>query len=189
MPIRKLTPKQNRLKTEIEELSAFVQMDHWNILHYQQESRTTILELMKKQLIVGDIVSKYSIIDEMLSVVICHYYFKRPRKGFSFQQLWKTKKFQTFSYHVLDETYLLNKMKIVRAIREMPAPIRSAIERINAVRNAMAHSFFPENRRQYVRHKAVIYRGFDIYTMQGIERFAEDFEAVKAYLWKRAGWT
>ena len=53
----------------------------------------------------------------------------------------------------------------------------------------MAHSFFPENRRQYVRHKAVIYRGFDIYTMQGIEKFAEDFEAVKAYLWKRAGWT
>jgi len=164
-------------------------MDHWNIAHYPPEGRTSILELMKRQLVVSDIVTKYTLIDELLSVVICHYYFAKPHKGFSFQQLWRTKKFQIFAHHVLDDTYLLNKMKLVRAIAEIPAPIRNAIERINAARNALAHSFFPENRRQYAPHKKVIYRGVDLHTKQGIEQFAEDFGAVRDYLFERAGWT
>ncbi len=159
-----------------------MQMDHWNITHYPTEGRTAILELMKRQLVVGDIVAKYTLIDELLSVVISHYYFTKPRKGFSFRQLWKTKKFQIFAHHVLDDTYLLNKMKLVRAIGEIPAPIRNAIERINAARNALAHSFFPENRRQYPPHKKVIYRGMDLYTKQGTEQFAEDFATVRLKL-------
>lgn len=31
--------------------------------------------------------------DELLSTIICHVYFKKPRKGFSSKQLWRTKKF------------------------------------------------------------------------------------------------
>ena len=188
MSSAKLTPKQRRLQTEIEEISAFVHMDHWNILEYPEESRTTHLELMRRKLILGEIIMKYTLIDEMLSVVICHYYFRRPRRGFSFRELWRTKKFQIFSQYVLDDTYLLNKVKLVRAISEVPPSIRSAIERINALRNAVAHSFFPENRRQYAMHKAIIYQGSNIYSKQGIEKFVDDFQNVNEYLWKRAGW-
>jgi hypothetical protein len=43
MSSAKLTPKQRRLQTEIEEISAFVHMDHWNIIEYPEESRTTHL--------------------------------------------------------------------------------------------------------------------------------------------------
>jgi hypothetical protein len=188
MSSEKLTPKQRRLQTEIEEISAFVHMDHWNILEYPEETRTTHLELMRRKLILGEIIMKYTYVDEMLSVVICHYYFKRPHKELSFRELWRTKKFRTFSQHVLDDTYVLNKMKLVRAIGEIPPAIRSAIERINALRNAVAHSFFPENRRQYAMRKAIIYQGSDIYTKQGIEKFADDFRNVNEYLLKRAGW-
>jgi hypothetical protein len=183
-----LTPKQRRLKAEIEELSAFVQMDHWNIAQYSKERRTTVLELIKRQLIVGDVVTKYTVIDELLSVIICHYYFGEPSKGRSFRQHWKSQKFQIFIHYIMDDTYLLNKLKLARAISEIPPKIRDAVERINAVRNALAHSFYPENRRQYVPRKKVIYQGADVYTQQGIEKFAEDFEAVKGYLWQRAGW-
>jgi hypothetical protein len=58
----------------------------------------------------------------------------------------------------MDDAYLLNKMKIVRAIGEIPRKTRDIIERINALRNAIAHSFFPENRRQYAGHNKVMYQ-------------------------------
>lgn len=186
MPSAKLTPKQRRLQTEIEEISAFVNMDHYNILQYSRENRTTYLELMRRQLILSEIITKYTFIDEMLSLLICHYFFPKPRAAY-FQKLWRTKKFQIFSHHVLDDTYLLNKMELVNAIDPILSPVNSAINRINDVRNAVAHSFFPENRRRYKEIKAVMYRGNDIYTKQGLEKFVEDFEEANQYLWKRAG--
>jgi hypothetical protein len=87
----------------------------------------------------------------------------------------------------LDDTYLLNKLKLVHAIDPIPSSIRNAIERINAVRNALAHSFFPENRRKYRKSKAVMYRGNDIYTKYGLEKFVADFQEANEYLWKLAG--
>ncbi len=171
MPAPKLTPKQRRLKNEIEDIAALVQMDHWNILDYSVESRTTYLEIMKRQLVRGEIITKYTLIDEFLSVLICHFYFKKPNKGVSFRALWKTKKFQLFNHFVLDETYLLNKMKLVSAVSEIPPDVRRAVERINAVRNAIAHSFFPENRRQYIPYRRVMYQNADIYSKPGIEQF------------------
>jgi hypothetical protein len=187
MPSQKLTAKQHRLKAEIEEIAAFIQMDHWNILNYE-EDRTTYLEIMKLQLVRGDIVTKYTLIDELLAVDICHYYFKRAQKGFSFREQWKTQKFRVFNHYIIDETFLMKKMAIAHAIKEIPAPIRSAIARINDVRNAISHSFFPENRRQYAQQKKVIYQGFNIFTLAGMEKFAADFAAVKEYFWQRLGW-
>jgi hypothetical protein len=186
MPAAKLTSKQRRLQAEIEDISSFVHMDHYNILEYPEESRTTHLELMRRQLILGEIVTKYTFIDEMLSVLICHYFFPGPREGY-FPKLWKTTKFQIFAHHILDDTYLLNKLKLVHTIDPIPSSVRNAIERINAVRNALAHSFFPENRRQYRQSKAVMYRDSDIHTKQGLEKFVADFQEANAYLWKRAG--
>jgi hypothetical protein len=110
----------------------------------------------------------------------------RPREAY-FRKLWRTKKFQIFNHHVLDDTYLLNKLKLVHAIDPVPPPVRDAIERINAVRSAVAHSFFPENRRQHRKNKAVMYRGNDIHTKQGLEKFVEDFQVANEYLWKRVG--
>jgi hypothetical protein len=86
----------------------------------------------------------------------------------------------------MDDTYLLNKMKIVRAIGEIPRKMRDIIERINALRNAIAHSFFPENRRQYASHKKVMYQGENVYTRNGIQKFEEDFKVVNNYLIERA---
>jgi hypothetical protein len=108
MPSQKLTAKQHRLKAEIEEIAAFVQMDHWNILNYEEGGRTTYLEMMKHQLVRGDIVTKYTLIDEFLAVDICHYYFRRPEKGFSFREQWKTQRFKVFNHYMLDETFLRN---------------------------------------------------------------------------------
>ena len=50
----------------------------------------------------------------------------------------------------------------------------SLIERVNALRNALAHSFFPENRRQYAGHRKVIYLGEDVFTLRGLLVFEDD---------------
>jgi len=181
-----LTKKQRRLRTEIEEIADVIGMDHWKIEAYTPDTRTVFLELIRNKLVRSEIIIKYTLIDELLSVIICHFYFKKPDKEFSFRKLWKTKRFRIFNHHILEELYLLNKLRLVRAIREVPKEIRDNIERVNAVRNAVAHSFFPENRRQYLALKKVVYRGIDIFTKQGIERFEEDFETIREYLHQRA---
>jgi hypothetical protein len=184
----KLTPKQRRLQREIEELSELIAMDHWNIAQYPEEARTDRLGVIKMQLVRGEIIQKYTLIDEFLTVIICHFYFKRPKRNETFRALWKTQKFQVFNHYIMDDTYLLQKMRVVRAIGEIPSEVRNAIERINAVRNGIAHSFFPENRRQYMPYKKVMYRDEDIFTKAGMKKFHEDYDLISAYLWERAGW-
>jgi hypothetical protein len=42
----------------------------------------------------------------------------------------------------MDEMYLLKKLSVVEAIKDVPSEISKAIKRINDVRNDLAHSFF-----------------------------------------------
>jgi hypothetical protein len=114
----KLTPKQRQLQREIEEISEFIGMDHWNISQHPAKARTSTLGVIKVQIVRGEVITKYTLIDEVLTVIICHYYFKRPPKNATFRALWKTKRFQVFNHYIMDDTYLLQKMRIVRAIRE-----------------------------------------------------------------------
>lgn len=182
----KLTLKQRRLIAEFEEIAASIQMDYWNILDYREDGRTVILELMKQQLIRSEIITRYTLIDEYLSVIMCHYYFKIPKQKFTFQRLWRAKKFQIFAHYILDETYLLKKVAIVNAIREIPSPVKRAIARINDVRNAVAHSFFPENRRQYKGYKKVTYRDTNIFSKEGMAKLLEDAQRAQDYLGQQA---
>ncbi len=128
----------------------------------------------------------YTLIDEFLSVIICHYYFRKPKQEFTFRGLWRTKKFQIFAHYFLDDTYLMKKMEIASGIKEIPSPIKSAIARINGVRNAIAHSFFPENRRRYKAQKKVMYQGADIFGKEGVAKFLEDARCAQDYLMHQA---
>src|SRR5215510_13564745 len=53
--------------------------------------------------------------------------------------------------------YLLKKMDVVHAIKPLPSDVIKAIRKINAVRNAFAHSLFPENRKEHRKNKQVLY--------------------------------
>jgi hypothetical protein len=48
------------------------------------------------------------------------------------------------------------------------------------------HSFFPENRRQYIKHKKVLYHEFDIRSKQGLAAFQDDFDVIWIELAGRA---
>jgi len=85
----------------------------------------------------------------------------------------------------MDEIYLLKKLSIVHAIRPVPKDVRSAVTRVNDVRNDVAHTFFPQQRRRYVRGKKVVYDGVPLFTTAGLKRFTDDFNLAYDYLRKR----
>jgi hypothetical protein len=181
-----LTATQRRLKEEIEDIATEIGMDHWNIDNYDEEARTIQLWMIRSKLIRGEIVICYTLIDEYLTDIICNYYFNRRAKDQSYRRLWKKKKFQIFNHQMMDEMYVLGKMRVVHAIGEMPTKVRDCIERINALRNDIAHSLFPENRKAHMPKKTRLYQGEDIFTLAGVKKFREDFETARDYLMPRA---
>ena len=54
------------------------------------------------------------------------------------------------------------------------------------IRNAMAHSFFPENRKEHRSVGKVLYEGKDIRSSEGLSRFKDDCHRTWVYLAARA---
>ena len=173
-----LTPKQRRLIKELDDIYSLLVMDYWNIEKYSKEDRTALLELQKSKAIRGAVVMQYTFIDDMLNCEICKYFFGSNKSPI---QLWKTKKFQNFNHYILENLYLLQKLELVKAFARVPKSIVADIEKLNALRNAIAHAFFPENLRRY----KPVYKGKDIFTLEGIELYTEDMQRVNDYFHKR----
>jgi hypothetical protein len=76
-----LTRKQRQLRAEIEQIASAIAMDHWNIEEYKGsiEYRTMTLEGMKDQLVRGEIIMRYTLLDEFLTNIICDYFFRRKK--------------------------------------------------------------------------------------------------------------
>jgi hypothetical protein len=180
-----LTPKQRRLKKELEEISEIVRVDYRNILTWPPKLRTTALEVMKRQLIRGDIVTQYTLIDDWLSGAVCRYFLP----GTNFIVQWKTQRFIRFNYYVIERLYMTQKLAFLKDAYIVPKAIAATIEEINALRNAMAHAFFPENLRAYHmkgpsatrKPVSVHYKGTDIFTLEGIRKFAADCGTVTEF--------
>src|SRR5713101_5506159 len=128
----KLTRQQAKLRKEIEDIAEIVGMDHWNILQYRPAGRSIRLLITKAQLVRSAIVMDYAFLDELLTTIICNYFFALPaRKAESqYPKLWSTKRFKIFNHQIMDEVYLLKKLNVVRAIRDVPSDIVSAVQRI-----------------------------------------------------------
>lgn len=105
-----LTPKQKRIVKELNDIYSLLGMDYRNIKEYPKEARSAVLESQKNQAIRGQIVMQYTVIDELMNNEICKYFFGSSKSSI---QLWRTKKFQNFNYHILENLYLLQKLKMV----------------------------------------------------------------------------
>jgi hypothetical protein len=161
------TAKQRRLVAELKGLLASLMLDPEAILADEDvDGRTPRLELARDQLIRSEVVQRYVLMDEFLSAIICWRYFGKRR---SFPNLWRTKRFQSFNYFVLERLYLLQKLDLVRSIHEIPKWVASDLATLNDLRNGIAHSFFPQNRR-----RKPDWKGTSVFTASGFERFRED---------------
>lgn len=163
----RLTKKQAALVTELNELMSRLGLDIDDIEdEADSRARSTYLEIAKDQVIRSAIVLKYVLMDEFLSGVMCWHYFGKRR---SFQQLWKTKRFKSFNYFILEKLYLLQKLDFVKSIHEIPRWVSSDLAALNDLRNSIAHSFFPQNRRRKPEWK-----GQSVFKPTGFEVFLND---------------
>ncbi len=174
----RLTKLQKRLLAEVTAIAELSHVDYENILDYDKEERTARLQLMKNQIVRSQVITDYTFIDEILGVAICHYFFGKKR---GFIKLWKTKKFKNFNYYILEILSITEKLRLVKATYRVPKTIAADIEAINALRNGLAHAFFPEN----LRSSKPVYKGKDIFTIEGLERFIEDVSKISNFFFKR----
>jgi hypothetical protein len=177
----RLTRTERRLRSEVMDIAVIAEMDVWNIETYRPSWRKHLLEVTKDKIVRSEVVFRYTFIDELLTDVICDYYFHRAR-GANYRQLWRTKHFRIFVHFIMDETFLLKKLAMVEQITKVPTSVSNCIKRINDVRNALAHSLFPQNRRRYMTDKRVVYSGSHLFSVGGLKKFQEDYEIARAFL-------
>ena len=172
-----LTRKQRTLVIELDALMSKLGLDYPNILLVKKELRTALLELIKDQLIRSQVILKYVLIGEFLRDIICWYFLGKRR---SFEKLWKTKHFRIFKFFILEKLYLQQKLDLIKNMHNIPKWVSSEIGRLNDLRNALAHSFFPENRRRKPERK-----GKSISTVEGIGNFLDDMQKVADFFDKK----
>jgi hypothetical protein len=169
-----LSTHQRRLVEEMRHIASAANIDYEDITRYDPKERTPRLGVMKRQLVMSVVIKDYTFVDEMLGSAICHYFFGR-KKGFI--KLWRTKKFRNFNHYILEVLSLSEKLRLVKTTTKIPKAIANNIEQLNALRNGLAHAFFPEN----LRSSKPIYKGNDIFTFPGIGRFIDDMHQVQKF--------
>jgi hypothetical protein len=173
-PADKLTSHQRARVKEIDEIAGLLGLDYQNIREYEKEARTPHLERIKRHFIIGEVVRRYTLIDEFLNMRLCDYFFGRKR---SYIRLWKTKRFRLFNYHVIEELTLMAKLRFVKSVAKVPKAVAADIERLNALRNGLAHAFFPEN----LKRAKPQWKGKKIFTVNGLRGFMDDISRVDNY--------
>jgi hypothetical protein len=180
-----LTRTQKKLIKEADAIAVLAKLDYHAIEEKIEDARIPLLRTAINNMVIAEVVTRYTLLDEILSNLVVHYFFKQPKKSIHFMKLWRTKKFRTFMHHILDDMYLLKKMQLVHAIKPLPSDVTKVINKVNALRNAFAHSFFPENRKEYRENRKVLYSGKDIRTAEGLMLFIEDWNYAWTYLARR----
>jgi hypothetical protein len=141
-------------------------------------------EIAISKMVIGEVVTRYTLIEQLLNEIIATYFLNIEPLSLRFSPM-STERERIFSHHILDEMYLLKKLDLVHAIGTVPSDITSTCRKLNAVRNALTHSFFPQNRKEYKSSGKVLYGGIDIRTPEGLEKFEEDTYSVVRYLHER----
>jgi len=156
----------------------------WRVVEelYEPAARLPQLQRIKLDFIRMKVIGDYVFVDELLTVIIVSYFF--PVK--SFPKRWKNTKMLTFMHFIMEELFLVRKLAMVKEFRAFDNEMAKTINALNALRNAMAHSFLPERKRDYRKTETVTWKGKDIYTTEGIEQFDADMLQLHDYLFQLA---
>ncbi len=171
-----MTAAEQREAAKLAQLVRAAGLDLSRLTKYPRRNRLGVLEVMQRQTVVGAVLSRYTYIDELLGCAVAWEFFDAAR---SFPQLWRSKRFKAFNYFVLDQLYLAQKLKLVQYLHAVPRRIASTTMALNELRNAVAHSFFPENRKQ-----KPVWGGRLIFDVEAVEAFDADTQQVVDWLWQ-----
>jgi hypothetical protein len=147
---------------------------------------TYVAEVAIAKMVTAHVVTRYTLLDQILADTIFVYFFMQDPPSQRFESNWASDAHRIFFHHILDEMFLLKKLAIVQAIGPVPSDITAVLQRVNALRNALAHSFIPESRKEYKASGKVLYANVDIRTPAGIDKLNADCDGALDYLFARA---
>lgn len=170
------------MKKLVEELDSIFELLEIN---YRELSQTITdrkqarlhLQGIKNQVIRGQVIKDYTWIDEWLNMEIRDYLFPRGEP----KNIRRTKKFQNIEHYLLQELYPLQKLRFVTKFTKIPKPIVEIVNKVNILRNGLAHAFYPE---EFIKSKPE-YKGKNIFELEGLRFYMEDMWKVKNYVYKR----
>lgn len=173
----KATKKQKKLTKEINEILENEYLNPQEIIKNSedQDEVDAQLNIAKDRLIRIVIISDYVLINELVDQIICNYFFGK-------KTTWKSEKYRLFNQYILENASLLNKLGIMEEFFKLQRSGHDFICSLNGLRNAFAHSFFPENRRR----EKPIYKKKDIYKIEVIREYKEDYDKTIGLLMEKA---
>jgi hypothetical protein len=183
-----LTLQQKRLIGKLDEVADICRLNYKESLSDGEPpyERTLFLERVVQRMVIGFVVETYTLVDDLLTDMICNVYLSELDNGTDTEHVYETKRLNSFVHNAMDIMYPLQKLRLINDIEEIPKEFRNTIERMNSLRNALAHSFFPELRRDHQKRGYVEYRGRDIFSLEGLRSFDDDRDALIYYLWEVA---
>lgn len=168
----RLTKRQRELTGEVKYLLGRVDLST-DLSDVDPELWTTRIEFVRRQVITAGVLSQDLLVDELLNDVVCREFFPRE---IPYPKLWRRKKFRAFNYYVLERIFLVQKVDFSRERIRMTGKVYNDLMALNELRNALAHSFFPENRRIKPNWKKA-----DIFSRAGFDRFWEDMNGLSDF--------
>lgn len=78
----------------------------------------------------------------------------------------------------MDEIFLLKKLELVNAIKPLRSEVMKIVRKINALRNALVHSFYPEHRKEFRSTGIVECAHVPIHTQVGLKKFMKESRIV-----------
>jgi hypothetical protein len=71
----------------------------------------------------------------------------------------------------------------VKALRKIPKTIAADVERLNALRNGVAHAFFPEN----LKKSRAVWKGKSIFSLDALKTFDADMRVLTQFFQRIRG--
>jgi hypothetical protein len=169
-PQSQLTRGQKKLLADLRHIASMFYFDYEEIAELpDSDERTARLQNALDKLIRSQILAWYVVTDEFLNLGLKNRFFgKKP-----LLKLRRSRRYREFQREVLESLHLRQKLWLVRADwKRMPKSVFQTLDKLNTVRNSIAHSLLPES-RQGSKPK---YKGRSIFTLDGLLEFGKDVD-------------
>ncbi len=139
------------------------------------------LDGQQKQLVNNIILNTYLQINLKLDILVSNFFFNHCQNNYEpVVEITTSNRFKVFQSYILDEMPFLRKLSILKTFTVIPKEVIKNIEKINDLRNAVAHSLIPEK----LKNDRTLYSGKSIYTKEGINLFNKEVRITLNFLQK-----
>ena len=149
---------------------------------WRKDKRTRVLsdlEGQKRRLITMIVLDSYLQIDNKMGILITNFFFNHCQKiDKVVQKITSSSEFKVFQSSILNEMPFMRKISTLKKIIDVPKYITADINRINDLRNAIAHSLIPET----LENDRTSYKRKSIFSIEGVETLDKDTEKIMSFL-------